>query len=87
MFIRRPKDEYHGVQLFREAGSTPGTIYPMLEFMKAQGWITDRWETAEQARDRDKRARPRHYWKVVPNKLPEMINYVKRWDDRARGLV
>jgi hypothetical protein len=57
----------------------------MLELLKQRGWIVDRWETDDEAVKRHHLGNLRRYWKVEPAKLPELIEYAKRWEDKAKG--
>lgn len=84
-FLKRPDEEHHGLDLSQAIGTSRGAIYPMLELLKHRGWLTDRWETEKEAEDRKAKGNRRRYWKVKPDKLPELMDYVKRWDDKARG--
>lgn len=43
-FLDSPADETYGFALSRATGLQPGTLYPLLERMLEEGWLTTRWE-------------------------------------------
>lgn len=84
VFLSQPDADHWGTQLYQDAGSSSGTVYPMLELMKSWGWVTDRWETQEQADQREYRSKPRRYWRVKRDHLPEIAEYVRDWDHKQK---
>jgi DNA-binding IclR family transcriptional regulator len=41
-FLDSPADETYGFALSRATGLQPGTLYPLLERMLEEGWLTTR---------------------------------------------
>jgi PadR family transcriptional regulator len=50
-----------GYDLSRRAGVRSGVLYPLLSRMLEEGWLTDGWETTEEARGRP----PRRYYQLT----------------------
>ena len=46
------EDEVFGLEIVRTSGLGAGTIYPILQRLQAAGWVTARWEPADDAHDR-----------------------------------
>jgi PadR family transcriptional regulator PadR len=66
--LRRPSQEFYGLELSEETGLLPGTAYPILLRLENEGWVTSRWE------DIDPRAekRPaRRYYTLTANGAAE----------------
>src|SRR5580698_4578181 len=42
--LRDPGRELYGLELSEETGLLPGTAYPILMRLEAEGWVTSRWE-------------------------------------------
>jgi len=40
---QEPDAEWYGYTLFQMTGSKGGTLYPLLDRLEHQGWITARW--------------------------------------------
>ena len=52
--------EQYGLQVIRSSGLTAGTVYPILQRLRAAGWVTAHWEPEHQAQDEGRPAR-RYY--------------------------
>jgi DNA-binding PadR family transcriptional regulator len=42
--LKDPARELYGLELSQETGLLPGTAYPILMRLEAEGWVTSRWE-------------------------------------------
>ncbi|GAB3148252.1 hypothetical protein GCM10027058_08550 [Microbacterium neimengense] len=42
--MRSPSSEHYGFQLSRDAGLRSGVLYPLLQRLLNEGWLTDGWE-------------------------------------------
>jgi PadR family transcriptional regulator PadR len=82
--MRRPLDERYGAEIYTGAGMNPGTCYPILSRMLKNGWVKDRWETAEQARETHKGSPPRRYYTVTSAGMIALRDLMNKWE-RARG--
>lgn len=38
--------EVHGWAVVKQVGLSPGTVYPVLQRLEDQGWVTSRWDTS-----------------------------------------
>jgi PadR family transcriptional regulator, regulatory protein PadR len=47
--LRRPSEEWYGLELAKEAGLKSGTIYPALARLERAGWLESRWEMVDPA--------------------------------------
>jgi DNA-binding PadR family transcriptional regulator len=72
--LAEPDGEVYGLELARTTGLKSGTLYPILDRLEAQGWVTSRWE--EHA-DPSQLGRPRRrFYRMTPTGQHE-----------ARGLL
>lgn len=53
--LEDPSAEAYGLELMRSTGLKSGTLYPLLDRMVSEGWLTGRWEEVDPA----EAARPR----------------------------
>lgn len=84
LFVKNPNAERYGLELIRDAGSTKGTVYPMLTNWKVRGWLTERNETdAELADRREPGARRKFYRLTEPGRVA-LTQYLARWDARQK---
>jgi PadR family transcriptional regulator, regulatory protein PadR len=61
-FLDSPADEVYGFELANVTNLKAGTLYPILQRLLAEGWVTDRWEDLdEQAVGR----RRRRYYRLT----------------------
>lgn len=60
-----------GLQIVKDAGKKPGTIYPILDRLESSGWIQGEWDT-EEARKGPRR----RYYRLVPSARPLAVSYV-----------
>jgi DNA-binding PadR family transcriptional regulator len=80
VLIKNPSREHYGVQIYRDAGVAPGTVYPMLEEWSRRGWLSYREETADEARKRGSKGPPRRYVRLTRRGLTALTEYIQRWD-------
>ncbi len=50
--MEEPFDRHWGYQLMKRAGVRSGVLYPLLQRMLADGWLSDGWENAEEIEGR-----------------------------------
>ena len=60
-----------GLQIVKDAGKKPGTIYPILDRLESAGWIEGEWDT-EEARKGPRR----RYYRLVAGARPLALDYV-----------
>ena len=80
VLLSDPDAEYYGVQIYKLAGITAGTVYPMLEEWHKRGWLKYRDETPEQAQQRGSLGPRRRYVKLTKKGLTDLTDYIQRWD-------
>jgi len=82
--MKHPNDRHWGYRLSRESGVRSGAMYPRLSTMLNEGWLTDGWETTEEAGGRP----PRRYYRLTEDGLRELGAVLARaeQDDRFRNL-
>ena len=55
-FLDAPQEEPYGFQLSQATNLKAGTLYPILQRLRDEGWLTSRWEDIdEQAEGRRRR--------------------------------
>lgn len=86
IFIGDPGQERWGSEITTMTNIKAGTVYPMLETMKADGLIVDRWETDEEMIARKPGGSRRRYWRLTSKGRTELVDYVARWDARMGGV-
>ncbi|MFK0004289.1 PadR family transcriptional regulator [Paenarthrobacter sp. NPDC090522] len=60
-----------GLQIVKDAGKKPGTVYPILDRLEAAGWIQGEWDTS------DVRKGPRRrYYRLLADARPLALAYV-----------
>ena len=57
-----PTARHWGYELSRRSGVRSGVLYPILQRMLAQGWLTDGWEDATET---SRRRPPRRYYELT----------------------
>ena len=84
--LTRPDAWHYGYELSKQAGLKPGTLYPTLMRLEAQGWLETCWAEPE-AGGRP----PRHLYRLTPAGARASNDIVRRnADDRrapARALA
>ena len=61
-----------GLQIVKDSGKKPGTIYPILDKLESAGWIIGEWDT-----DEARKGPRRRYYKLVPEARPLAVAYTK----------
>jgi PadR family transcriptional regulator PadR len=59
-FLESPDEETYGFALSRATGLKPGTLYPVLQRLLDEGWLSERWEKIDERVEG--RRRRRYYW-------------------------
>jgi PadR family transcriptional regulator len=76
-----PDAELYGLEIVRASGIEPGTIYPILQRLRAAGWVSDRWEDPEPARDEGRP--PRRYYRLTAEGRARAVHALQRGRDRS----
>lgn len=79
--MRRPKDRHWGTGLYESVGMKPGTCYPILARMRAAGWLSDEWESQEQAQREHPGTPARHYYTVTAAGVLALRDLISKWDN------
>lgn len=61
-----------GLQIVKDAGKKPGTVYPILDRLESAGWVQGEWETSEA-----RKGPRRRYYRLVSEARPLALEYVK----------
>ena len=73
--------ELYGLEIVRSSGLEPGTIYPILQRLRGAGWVSDRWEDPEPARDEGRP--PRRYYRLTTEGRARAIHALQNGRDRS----
>ncbi|MGL3806164.1 PadR family transcriptional regulator [Paeniglutamicibacter sp. R2-26] len=65
-------DRIWGLQIVKDTGKKPGTIYPILDRLEAARWIVGEWDTEE-----SRKGPRRRYYKLVAEARPSARAYVE----------
>lgn len=60
--MMEPTARHWGYELSRRSGVRSGVLYPILQRMLAEGWLTDGWEDAAEI---SRRRPPRRYYQLT----------------------
>lgn len=80
VMMARPNDRFWGYYLSREAGVRTGVLYPLLNRMLTEGWLSAGWEDEAEAIDRP----PRRYYKLTVHGQRELGATLARAQAEAR---
>lgn len=61
-----------GLQIVKDTGKKPGTVYPILERLEAAGWVQGEWETTE-----ERKGPRRRYYRLLADARPLAQNFVR----------
>ncbi len=61
-FLDAPEDEPYGFQLTQATGLKAGTLYPILQRLLAEGWLSARWEEID---EHEAGRRRRRYYRLT----------------------
>lgn len=72
-----------GLQIVKDAGKKPGTIYPILDRLESAGWVEGEWDTEE-----SRKGPRRRYYCLVSGARPLALSYVaaQRAKDKKAAL-
>lgn len=60
-----------GLQIVKDSGKKPGTIYPILDRLETLGWVEGEWDTEEV-----RKGPRRRYYRLVSEARPLALGYV-----------
>jgi PadR family transcriptional regulator PadR len=86
-FMQAPEDRHWGYELSKTAGLRSGVLYPILQRMLDDGWLTDGWENPAEIQGRP----PRRYYELTDVGRSELgalavLASAAAEDARARAL-
>ncbi|WP_350309844.1 helix-turn-helix transcriptional regulator [Arthrobacter sp. fls2-241-R2A-172] len=61
-----------GLQIVKDTGKKPGTVYPILERLEAAGWVQGEWETTE-----ERKGPRRRYYRLLADARPLAQSFVR----------
>ena len=79
--LDRSDTELYGLEIVRASGLEPGTIYPILQRLRAAAWVSDRWEDAEPAHTEGRP--PRRYYRLTTEGRARAIHALQHGRDRS----
>jgi PadR family transcriptional regulator PadR len=62
-----------GLQIVKDAGKKPGTIYPILDRLESAGWVSGEWDSNEA-----RKGPRRRYYRLVSDARPLAMSYVQK---------
>lgn len=65
-------DSVWGLQVVKDVGKKPGTVYPILDRLEAAGWVQGEWDSTE-----ERKGPRRRYYRLVAEARPLAREYVK----------
>lgn len=76
--------ETYGFELSRATGVKTGTLYPVLQRLLAEGWVSARWEEIDEHAEGRRR---RRYYQLTPEGERHATAAVRRGTRALRGLM
>ncbi|YCK83934.1 PadR family transcriptional regulator [Arthrobacter sp. D3-18] len=67
-----------GLQIVKDTGKKPGTVYPILERLEAAGWVQGEWETSE-----ERKGPRRRYYRLLADARPLAQEFVRAQKSRT----
>ncbi|MFE8887818.1 PadR family transcriptional regulator [Pseudarthrobacter enclensis] len=64
-------DSIWGLQIVKDVGKKPGTVYPILERLEAAGWVKSEWDSTE-----TRKGPRRRYYRLLAEAQPLAREYV-----------
>jgi PadR family transcriptional regulator PadR len=81
LFLNRPKTEFFGLEILKDAGLASGSLYPILHRLEERGILESRWEPLEDAVASSRR--PRRLYRLNPGGATRAEHDLAAWE-RAR---
>ncbi|KQQ89723.1 PadR family transcriptional regulator [Arthrobacter sp. Leaf137] len=60
-----------GLQIVKDVGKKPGTVYPILDKLEAAGWVRGEWDASE-----ERKGPRRRYYRLLAEARPLAQEYV-----------
>lgn len=61
-----------GLQIVKDTGKKPGTVYPILERLEAAGWVRGEWDATE-----ERKGPRRRYYRLLTDARPMAQEYLR----------
>jgi len=71
-----------GLQVVKDVGKKPGTVYPILDRLESAGWVQGEWDTSE-----SRKGPRRRYYRLISEARPLAVEYVKAQDAKYRSAA
>ncbi|MGH3912756.1 MAG: PadR family transcriptional regulator [Pseudonocardiaceae bacterium] len=81
----QPDAELYGLQIANASGLPPGTIYPILQRLRAAGWVEDRWEHPDHSQTHGRP--PRRYYRLSTEGRARAVHALQRAGRDLSGLA
>lgn len=72
-------DRIWGLQIVKDTGKKPGTIYPILDRLEVAGWILGDWDTEE-----SRKGPRRRYYRLIAEARPSALAYIEQQRTKAQ---
>jgi PadR family transcriptional regulator len=79
--LDRPDFELYGLEIVRASGLEPGTVYPILQRLRAAGWVSDRGEDPEPVHTEGRP--PRRYYRLTVEGRARAVHALQHGRDRG----
>jgi DNA-binding PadR family transcriptional regulator len=73
-------DSVWGLQIVKDVGKKPGTVYPILDRLEAAGWIQGEWDTSL-----ERKGPRRRYYRLLAEARPVAQDYVKTYRAKVQA--
>ncbi|MGF4042362.1 PadR family transcriptional regulator [Paenarthrobacter nitroguajacolicus] len=71
-----------GLQIVKDTGKKPGTVYPILERLEAAGWVQGEWETSL-----ERKGPRRRYYRLLADARPPAQEFVGAQKSRTSSVT
>lgn len=81
----QPDAEWYGLKIANASGLSPGTIYPILQRLRAAGWVVDRWEHLDHSQVEGRPSR--RYYRLSVEGRARAVHALQRAGRDLSGLA
>lgn len=67
-----------GLQIVKDTGKKPGTVYPILDRLESAGWVQGEWDTTEV-----RKGPRRRYYRLMAEARPLAQQYVREQQSKV----
>ncbi|WP_306747300.1 PadR family transcriptional regulator [Saccharothrix yanglingensis] len=84
VLLGQPETEHYGLDVIRRTGLGPGTVYPIMQRLERDKWVSSRWERVDPSDE----ARPaRRYYRLTGDGVVLAVRALQAAEQRNPALT